>query len=222
MQRFGDLDVRIFVAIAADLVHGVEFAEHLGLLREAVPDNVDDFALFVIAFEDVAFASERVRVCDLDGGMTFVVVFFQVAFGFFEVSALGIFALFVGHVPADFVGEERFEGHLHARVEIQNSLAEYHEGIASQVRFAILGAVTVEAEVGADQKRIFSDESHEVTPVDIPKRANSLVMGVIARGVLGDGDEGVDLGFGSLGGVVLHEHLLWEGENLVKRRQNAL
>jgi hypothetical protein len=45
---------------------------------------------------------------------------------------------------------------------------------------------------------------------------------LFARGGLGDGDEVVDLGCGGLGGVVLHEHLLWEGENLVKRRQSAL
>jgi hypothetical protein len=47
-------------------------------------------------------------------------------------------------------------------------------------------------------------------------------VGVFARGGLGDGDEVVNLGGGGLGVVVLHERLLWEGEILVKRRQNAL
>ena len=60
------------------------------------------------------------------------------------------------------------------------------------------------------------------TPEDVPKGVNRLVVGLFARGGLGDGDEVVDLGCGGLGGVVLHEHLLWEGENLVKRRQSAL
>jgi hypothetical protein len=222
MQRFGDFDVGVLIAIAAHLVHCVERPEHLGALGEVVPDDVDDFSLFVVAFEDVAFPGEHVRVFVLEAGICFVIAVFQVAVDFFALVALGVLALFVSHVPTDFVGEESFEGDVLARVEILHSLAEDHVGVAGQVGLAFLGAAAVEAEVGTCQKRVLGDECHEVVPEDVPKGVNRLVVGLFARGGLGDGDEVVDLGCGGLGGVVLHEHLLWEGENLVKRRQSAL
>ena len=149
VQRFGNFDVGVLVAIAADCVHDVECAEHLGLFGEAEPDDVDDFALFVVAFELVAFPGERVHAV-VNDGVGFVIALFQPAFDFFDFVALGVFALFVGHVPTDFVGKERFEGHVHARVEILYSLAEYHVGVAGQVGLAFLGAAAVEAKVGAD------------------------------------------------------------------------
>ena len=205
VQRFGDLDVCIFVAIAADFVHNVERMEHLGILGEAAPDDVDDFALFVVTFEDVAFFGKRVHVTAVDDGVGFVVDFLQFAFGFFEFVALGVFALFVGHVPADFLGEERFEWHVHVQVEILHGLAEYHVGVSGQIGLAFLGTAAVEAKVGTNLERVLGDECHEVVPENIPKGVNRLVVGVIACGGLGSGDEVVDLGGGGLGVVVLHE-----------------
>lgn len=206
MQRFGDFDVGVLVAIAADRVHDVECAEHLGLLGEAEPDDVNDFALFVVAFEHVAFPGEWVHIAVVKDGAGFIIVFFQLAFDFFDFVALGVFALFVSHVPADLLGEERFEGNFQGRVEILYSLAEDHIGVAGQVGLAFLGAAAVEAKVGADQERVLGDECHEVVPEDVPKGVHRLVVGVFARGGLDDGDEVVDLGGGGLGGVVLHEH----------------
>lgn len=222
MQRLGDFDVGVLVAIAAHLVHGVECLEHLGAVGETVPDDVDDFALFVVAFEHIAFPGERVQVAVVNDGVGFVIVFFQPAFGFFLFVALGVFALFVSHVPADFLGEERFEGNFQGRVEILHGLAEDHVGVTGQVGLAFLGAAAVEAKVGADQERVLGDECHEVVPENVPKGVNRLVVGIFAWGGLGNGDEVVDLGCGGLGVVVLHERLLWEGEILVERRQNAL
>jgi len=204
VQRLGDFDVGVLVAIAADIVHGVECLEHLGAVGETVPDDVDDFALFVVTFEDIAFPGEQVRVFVVDDGTSFVIVFFQFAFGFFVFVALGVFALFVSHVPADFLGEERFEGNFQGRVEILHCLAEDHVGVAGQVGLAFLGAATVEAKVGANQERVLGDECHEVVPEDVPKGVNRLVVGIFARGGLGNGDEVVDLGCGGLGVVVLH------------------
>ena len=205
VQRLGDFDVGVLVAIAADRVHDVECAEHLGLLGEAEPDDVNDFALFVVAFELVAFPGERVHVAVVKDGAGFIIVFFQLAFDFFDFVALGVFALLVGHVPTDFVGEERFEGYVHARVEILHGLAEDHVGVTGQVCLAFLGAAAVEAKVRAGQERVLGDECHDVVPEDVPKGVHRLVVGVFARGGLGDGDEVVDLGGGGLGGVVLHE-----------------
>lgn len=205
MQRFGDFDVGVLVAIAAHLVHGVECLEHLGALGETVPDDVDDFALFVVAFEHVAFPGKRVHIAVVNDGVGFVIVFLQLAFGFFAVAALGVVALFVGHVPADSLCEESFEGDFHARVEIMHGLAEDHVGVAGQVGLAFLGAAAVEAKIGADLERVLGDECHDVVPEDVPKGVHCLVVGVFARGGLSDGDEVVDLGGGGLGGVVLHK-----------------
>ena len=130
MQRFGDFDVGVFVTFAADFVHGVELTEHLGIVCEVVPDDVDYFALFVVAFEDVAFFGEEVCVTVVDARKDFVIEGFCVTVEFFVLAVLGVFALFIGHVPTDFLGEECFEGNVHARVKILYGLAENHVGIA--------------------------------------------------------------------------------------------
>jgi len=205
VQRFGDFDVGVLVAIAAHLVHGVECLEHLGAVGETVPDDVDDFALFVVAFEHVAFPGEWVHIAVVNDGVGFVIVFFQPAFDFFDFVALGVFALFVSHVPADLLGEESFEGNFQGRVEILHCLAEDHVGVTGQVGLAFLGAAAVEAKIGADLERVLGDECHDVVPEDVPKGVHCLVVGVFARGGLGNGDEVVDLGGGSLGVVVLHK-----------------
>ena len=130
VQRFGDFDVGVFVTFAADFVHGVELAEHFGIVCEVVSDDVDYFALFVVAFEDVAFSGVNVCVAVIEARKNFVIAVFCVTVELFVLAALGIFTLFVGHMPADFFCEESFEGNIHARVEILHGLAENHVGIA--------------------------------------------------------------------------------------------
>ena len=205
MHRFGDFDVGVFVAIAADLVHGVKCLEHLGVVGEVMPDDVDDFGLFVVAFENVAETGERVCVVVVKDGAGFVIVLFQLAFDFFLFVELGVFALFVGYEPTDFFGEVSFEGNFQCWVEFLHGFAEDNVGVAGQVCLAFLGAAAVETKIGADQERVFGDECHDVVPEDVPKGVHCLVVGVFAWGSLDDGDEVVDLGGGSLGVVVLHE-----------------